>query len=1042
MSNDNINAEDMASDFQDLYEMFSDANEEYEISDSPFNNINTCEYYEPTELSSMFSAQSNLSCFHLNCRGLSANWEQFYELMLNLHSETFSFDFICVSESYKCEHDQRIFISGYQPIITRQRENQFRGGVAMFIKCGINYKIRDDISIFIPHVFESLFIECCIKSQNVIVGVIYRPNTPPKEDVDACIHNLNIIMETVNNEKKNSIIMGDFNIDLLKYGINNKTNIYLDSVMSNGFIPMITKPTRKTHSTSTLIDHIHSNFKCINSLSGIVITDVADHYGIFHAIPIKKTKHVPQSAQFRRKINDKNMENFKTQLSQIDFSFITQYSDVNECYDAFLADLTKIFDLSFPLVKGKSISKYTKRQPWFTKGLVIASIHKHKLFRKKNNKPTDNNIDKYKIYNQIYNKVRKLAKSFYFRDKFEEYKHDMRKTWGTLNTLMGRRNGTDYTKIDKINVNNDTVEDTKGIANAFNNFFANIGNDTSNMIPSVTKSYKSYLQNPSIESFFIEPVNELELLDIITKLKCKKSSGSDGISSKLLKICAPYLVIPLSHIINLSFTTGKIPDKMKQAKVIPVHKAGNPAELSNYRPISLLPTFSKVLERAMYNKLFKFLESYNILYKHQYGFRAKHSTIHPLIHLLNHIATSYNEKEKKITIGLFCDLSKAFDVINHEILLYKLNYYGIRGHAHNWFLDYLTGRSQFVQIEYEKSTNRSITCGVPQGSILGPLLFLLYVNDINKSCEASILSFADDTTAYISESNNASISEKSSNMVQQLYNWFCANKLFLNAKKTKFITFAPCNNAISNNNIEISINDVNLNRVGNGCNEKFVKFLGIHLDDSLSWKYHIDYICNKISRTLFALRQTRNILSTPSMLMLYNALIHPYISYGILAWGNASQTMLNRILLLQKRALRLIHKRPYNSHTDPLFSRSNVLKVQDSYEFAVRTFMYDYEHNNLPLSYHGMFRLNCELQNRHQTRQCDQYYIPKATSKFVGIMPLYKYPQIFNTVKKESVQIECRKNVFKRKQKDLLIAKYLVKKVCFNPICSDCHINC
>jgi retron-type reverse transcriptase len=185
---------------------------------------------------------------------------------------------------------------------------------------------------------------------------------------------------------------------------------------------------------------------------------------------------------------------------------------------------------------------------------------------------------------------------------------------------------------------------------------------------------------------------------------------------------------------------------MKIAKVIPIYKASDPSLLKNYRPISLLPAFSKLLEKIMYDKLMSFLVSKNILYKHQYGFRSKHSTIHPILHFLNHCADANNKPQSEFTLAVLCDLSKAFDVIDHKILLHKLEAYGIRGIPNKWIENYLSNRQQYVQFENSKSSCQPINCGVPQGSILGPLLYLIYVNDIKNSCTSNILSFADDTT--------------------------------------------------------------------------------------------------------------------------------------------------------------------------------------------------------------------------------------------------------------------------------------------------------
>ena len=235
--------------------------------------------------------------------------------------------------------------------------------------------------------------------------------------------------------------------------------------------------------------------------------------------------------------------------------------------------------------------------------------------------------------------------------------------------------------------------------------------------------------------------------------------------------------VPLTHVINLSLATGVFPDQLKIAKVVPIYKTSDPTFLNNYRPISLLPAFSKLFEKIMFNTIVAFLDRYNVLYKHQYGFRAKHSTIHPILHFINHCAEYHNLDKKTSTLAIFCDLSKAFDIIDHDILLHKLVHYGLRGVVNDWLRSYLNNRKQYVELKHAKSRQNFISCGVPQGSILGPLLYLLYVNDIGVACDDKIYSFADDTTLLTSSNSVASLFDDANRNINRLYEWFCANKL-------------------------------------------------------------------------------------------------------------------------------------------------------------------------------------------------------------------------------------------------------------------------
>ena len=321
------------------------------ISDSPFLYRSTsCEYYEPDQFNMKFQkSHGSLSYFHLNCRGLSSNWNEFFELMCDLHKNTFSFDFIGISEVYKCDKDTRIFLPGYQNLLTRCRDDGPRGGVGLFIKDGIRYKIRNDLSLFIPHVFESLFIEIISPSaKNTVLGTIYRPNTEPKADIDIFSKSLFDIMDIIAEEHKHGIIMGDMNIDLLKFQSHTNTCNYLDNLFSHGFLPTITKPTRVTQSSATLIDHFYTNDIPGNGSSGIIINDVADHFGTFY-ISKSNISHENPTYNTYRSFSDTNISTFENNLDQCNFNTILQMTCPNDAYKEFMNLYKNAFEKAFPL---------------------------------------------------------------------------------------------------------------------------------------------------------------------------------------------------------------------------------------------------------------------------------------------------------------------------------------------------------------------------------------------------------------------------------------------------------------------------------------------------------------------------------------------------------------------------------------------------------------------------------------------------------------------------------------------------------------------
>jgi len=328
--------ENTAYNFKTLYES---SEIDMEDVDSPFSQlVNDCDYYEPHQFHDKYSGiRKALSYFHLNCRSLSSNWDSFRELLCELHGDSCSFDFIGISEIFNCDKDSRLVLPGYHNIITRCRNNGNGGGVGLFVKDEFDFKIRNDLSVFVPHVFESLFIEIISKTKsnkNLIIGVIYRPNTSPRADFDIFSSTLQDLMDIINNERKQSVFMGDFNIDLLKFGIHEKTNDYVNGIFSRGYMPVILQPTRLSFSTATLIDHIYTNDMISKFASGIVITDVADHFGTFHVVWDKSTGS-PQSSELKRIISDSNIKLFKQYLNQTDFNEVQYIPCPNEAYNNF-----------------------------------------------------------------------------------------------------------------------------------------------------------------------------------------------------------------------------------------------------------------------------------------------------------------------------------------------------------------------------------------------------------------------------------------------------------------------------------------------------------------------------------------------------------------------------------------------------------------------------------------------------------------------------------------------------------------------------------
>ena len=728
---------------------------------------------------------------------------------------------------------------------------------------------------------------------------------------------------------------------------------------------MITKPTRITSHSATLIDHIYTNKQNIKATSGIIIADVSDHFGIFTSIKLlqnkNKYKSIPKQS---RSFSQDNIHLFNTILAKIDYSPVTESLCPNVSYDKFTELYLKAFNTAFPLKQVKLSKKILKRSPWMTNGLLKSSVTKSKLLTAKIKRPSAQNINRYKQFGSLYNKLLRKSKSIYYQEEFERAKHDIKKSWALLKTALNRQKYQNDLP-DYFYHNNNKIFDKKQIVDQFNAFFANIGSEISENVGPAEHTFHHYMDQSNQHSMFLDPIDSNDILAVVSKIKAKTSVDLNNISTKIMKTSINNIADPLTHIINLSLSTGIVPSHMKIAKVIPIYKSGDKRHFNNYRPISMLPVFSKILEKIVAKKLLSFLDSTNQLYQHQYGFRARHSTTHPVVHLLNQIANENDKITKNITMATFLDLSKAFDSLSHSLLLRKLENMGVRGVANIWFHSYLTDRKQYMEMYKVKSNLDPLQCGVPQGSIFGPILFLLYINDIPNSTSLKVLCFADDTTCSYSSASISNLYNVMNNELEKLNQWFRANKLCLNISKTKYIIFRPSVTRHIESDHTLFINNQAIERIGDKFDNTSFKFLGIFIDETISWKKHIDKICTKISQANYVINKVKNTIPKQCLLTLYQSIIQCHINFGLQLWGSSYH--IERIFKLQKKSLRIINKKPYNYHTEPLFKQCNILAIKDQYKLNVGIFMYKLRSGKLPKSF-NVFNYLIDLKD-----QLDKY---------------------------------------------------------------------
>jgi exonuclease III len=974
------------------------------------NNITNMsnKYYIEEQLNSEIQDKklnNNIKLFHANIRSYFNNEPNLRQLICNI---TTDIHMISLTETWTSRlNESDVQLDGFNSIV-KSRQNCKGGGVALLVRNDFKVTTNNEVDHYLFEEFEYLVVNVSLPNKDIIVATIYRP---PGRDISKFMIEFSNFLVFLCKSKKTCYLCGDFNINLLNYDDHVPTQSFLDTLFSSSFRPLINMPTRITNLTSTLIDNIFTNDLCNSYFTGIMYSDVSDHLPVFTVFPTdvvcdnKKAVYVQ-----KRKITEDSKELFISEMKNETWEDTLDNNDPNSSYDAFINKIRHVYDRHFPKINKRIKFVSNKSKPWVTPSLITCSKRKNKLYKQSLLLKTDESIIKYKAYKNKLTHILRIAEKQHYLEKFENAKNNLGKTWKIIKALVNKGNKQDLPSEFKIG--NNMTNDPQKISGAFNNFFANVGTGLAKKIVQPTNvDFSKFLKDSKSHSMFFLPTDEDEIKDIILSIKSNTSSGHDELSPSIIVDSINSFLKPLVHIINCSLSSGVVPDNMKIARITPVYKNDDKHELNNYRPISILPYFSKILEKIVYKRTMDFINKHNILYNNQYGFRQKHSTFMALLETVDQISEALDNKET--TVGVFVDLSKAFDTVDHTILLRKLCHYGIRGIVLDWFSSYISNRLQYVSINNSKSKMLPISCGVPQGSILGPLLFLIYVNDmVNCSALLKFILFADDTNIFYSTKNHGFTENIINDELNKLSIWFRVNKLSLNIKKTNFIVFGK----LPQNSLELKIENERIERV------KTAKFLGVVIDEKLKWREHITVVANKVSKSLGVLNRIKHIVPLSILPMIYSTLILPYYQYCNIIWASTCPSYLQKLFLLQKRAMRIISAASYRAHTSELFRKHKQLKVFDLNKMQTAIFMFKYRNNLLSQRFSDYFKTNAEVHH-YATRSKSLFHVIRHNSKTRSFCIKIQGPLLWNSL--EEALHQCRTIFsFKRQYKAHLLSKY------------------